>query len=323
MSVKFVVSNQAVDINGEVFAFPNNPNGTPVQIPCDQTEIIGSYWRIPQFIGSRVVGYVYAVATNTSVKPANSDIKVLSIKLTDTAGVTQMMLAIVDADNVATTSPPNQLAYLCDGLGGSLPVMPTVTIPIPIQQTGPQSTDTTTGANTFIFPFPANPDAREYDISGIWFNGVPPTPAYAPSGITTVAGVVTYANTNWSAVGTFSNPTGNILKLVSPAGGSQVTKAGIIVSLAPVDYCFDLSAFSTPANVDGVQFGSGTIIKLPSGFVLTNNPVTLMNVLIHVMSSGTIFNTSVTHKLGINTVQDTPQLYDGVTSIVTASGGTC
>src|ERR1035437_155370 len=324
MSVKFVVTKQAVDINGEIFAYPNNPDGTMVQIPCDQTEIIGSYWRIPQFTGSRVIGYVYAVDTNTSVKPANADIKVLSIKLTDTAGITQMMVAIADLDNVATTSPPNQLAYLCDGSGGTLPVMPTVTIPIPIQQTGPQSTNITTGDNTFIFPFPANPAGLEYNVAGEWYNGVAPSPVYAPSGLTTVAAVAAWYNTNRSAEGTWTNPSTDILKLVSTAGAGEVTKAGIIVSLEATNFCFDITAFGgSPANVDGVKFGSGGIVPLPSPFLLTDNNVTLMNVLTHVMSSGTVFNTTVTHKLGINTVQAQPKLYSGISLIATAAGGTC
>lgn len=322
--IQFVVSNQAVDINGEIFAYPNNSNGTTVQIPCDQTEIIGSYWRIPQYTGNRLVGYVYAVATNTSVKPYNADIKVLSVKLTNTAGVTQMMLAIVDTDNVSTTSPQNQLAFLCDGLGGTLPVMPMVTIPVPIQQSGPQSTSTTTGANTFIFPFPSNPQGLEYAIGGEWYNFAAPSPVFAPSGLTTVALVAAWFVTNRSAYGTWTNPTGDILQLVSAAGGSQVLLAGIVVTLAPVNFCFDLTAFGgSPANVDGVKFGTGTIIPLPSGFVLTDNNVTLMNVLLHVMSSGTIFNTTTVHKLGMNTTQAQPHLYYGTTLVATAATGVC
>lgn len=322
--IAFVQSNQVVNINGLDFAFPTNTNGEPVQIPCAQTEIIASYWRVPQTQGGRVTGYQYIVAGDSATKPQPDALKVLEIKLTNDAGVTSMMVGIVDADNVSTTSPPNRLAYLCDGSGGNLPVMPTVTIPIPIQQNGPQSTDSTTSANTFIFPFPANPAGLLYNVLGSWFNGLLPTPAYAPSGITTVAGVVTWANANWNEYGTWSNPSTDILKLVSLTSSTQyVLKAGIVVELEPTPFCFDLSAYSTPEPVNQIKFGTGGLISVDA-FLLTNDPVVAMNVLLPKMAPNTVFDaTSVSHKLTVTTVQATPKFYNDGVLVVASTAGAC
>lgn len=319
----FVESNQVVSVNSQNWAWPTNPNGTIMQIPCEDTQIIGSFWRVPQTLGNRVIGYTDLTAVNQTTKPTPDAIKVLRVKLTGTGGITTLDMAIADADNVATTSPPNQFAYLCDGNGGTLPVMPTVTIPIPIQQVGPQTTDATTGDRTFIFAFPANPDGLLYNIQGIWLDGVAPTPAYVPAGKTTVANVVTYANANWGDFGTWSNPLTNILKLVSANDDVQyVAKAGIVVSITPAAFCIDLTAFSTPAAVNGIKFGASATIPI-AAFLLTNNNVTLYNVLRQIMSSGTTFSTATTHKLGITTVQSLVHLYNDSTLVASATAGVC
>lgn len=323
MANEFVVTNQAVEINGEVYGYPNNPNGTTIYIPCEQTEIIGSYWRVPQKQGGRLIGYQYVSDNGGTIPPTADAIKVLSVKLTNDAGITNVIFAIANSDNVGTTSPPNQLAYLCNGNGGTLPVMPLVTIPYPILQTAPVNTDSS-GTNTFVFAFPANPLGLEYTMNGVYFNGLVPTPAYAPSGITTLAGVISYMNTNWSTSGTFSALSATTIGLSSPtSAGTPVFFAGINVDLTPANYCFNLTAFSTPASVNQVQFGTGTILTVPA-FQLTNDPVVLMNVLIKVMSSGTIFNpTSVAHKLGINSTQATPRVLFNGSTVATAAGAVC
>lgn len=323
MGVPFVQSDQVVTVNSQNWAWPNNPNGTPMQIPCENTEIIGSFWRVPQMLGNRVIGYTDLTAVNQTVKPQADAIKVLRVKMIGNGGITTLDMAIADSDNVATTSPPNQFAYLCDGSGGTLPVMPTVTIPIPIQQLGPQTTDATTGDRTFIFPFPANPSGLLYNIQGIWLDGAAPTPAYVAAGKTTVANVVTYANANWSSFGTWSNPSTNILKLVSATDDVQyVAKAGIVVSLAPAATCIDLTAFSTPVAVNGVKFGTGDIIPVPA-FLLTDNNATLYNVLRNIVSSGTTFNLATAHKLGITTVQALLHLYNDSSVVASATAGAC
>ena len=320
MAVPFIISNQVTKVNAEEFGFPTNSGGTSMNIPVIGTQIIGSYWRIPQAQGSRFLGYQYKTAVETSTKPTPDSLKILRLKLTGEGGVTSIDIAITDTDNMAGSTPQNQFAYLADGAGGTLPIMPTVTIPYPILQNGPQTTSGTT--NIFEFPFPANPAALLYNIQGLYVNGIA-LAAYVPTGITTVAGVSTYFNTNYSTYGTWSS-SGDVLSLSSPtSAGVQALKVGMNVALTPKPFCFDLTAFSTPSAVNGVQFGSGSIIPVPA-FSLTNDPVVLKNVLINYMSVGTTFDTtSIAHKLGISTVQAQPKLYNGVTLVATATAAVC
>lgn len=322
MAVTFVQTNQATQFNGLDFAYPANPDGTPAQIPCADTQIIASYWRIPVVQGNRVIGYEFLTAVETDVKPTADALKILRVKLTNTAGVTQIDMAIVDADNISSSSPANYFAYLCDGLGGTLAVMPMVTIPLPILQSLPQNTDAS-GNNTFVFAFPENPDGREYNIQGEWYNSYIPGTPYAPAGIVTVGQVRTWFAANRSDYGTWTNPSTNILVLVSaPTSPIYVAKAGIVVSLTPVDYCFDLTAYSTPAAVNQLKFGSGTLLNL-TPFMLTDDPNVLLNAIKSKMSAQTTFDTSVSSHLGINTVQETPKLYHNGTLVVTSTSGAC
>lgn len=315
----FVQSNQVVNTNGENFAWPVLPNGIPMQIPCQDTQIIGGFWRIPKVQGNRVIGYTDLVATDSN-KPQSDAIKVLRVKLTGTGGITQIDMAIADSDYLATTSPPCQFAYLCDGNGGTLPVMPAVTIPVPIMQSGPQFMDGST--STFVFPFPANPTALEYQVNGMWINGISITPNM--SGLTTVTAVASSFNSAYGDYGTWSASSTNVLQLASATTDVvPAMRAGIDVELEPTDFCFDLTAYSTPEAVDGVQFGSGNIIPV-TAFMLTDDPVVLYNVLKNVMSSGTTFDTtSEANKLGINTVQAQPKLYYGEDLVEASDAGAC
>lgn len=327
MSELFVQSNQVTNWNGLDFGYPNNTNGIINQIPCEGTQIIGSYWRIPQTLGNRVIGYTYLVDNQTPNPPQADAIKILRVKLINNGGISQVDFAILNTDNIATSSPPNQFAYLCNGTGGTLPVMPTVVIPYPILQTGPVNT-ANNGTNTFIYSFPSNPQGLTYTLQAVWFNGVAPagfTPGLVPSGVTTMAEMATYANTNWSTYGTFSALSNTTLQLLSPtSAGTPVSNSGMNIDLTPVNWCFDLTGFGAGTPVTAVQFGAGPILPLTNGpITLTNNPVTLLNALAPMVSSGTIFSTSVAHKLGLNNTMAQPQLYNGVSSVVTASSGAC
>lgn len=326
--IEFVVCNQVTNTNGNEYGWPNNPNGFPQGqvIPCSNSEIVASYWRIPQVQGNRVTGYAYVIAQNTSIKPQPDALKVLRVKLTGYAGITTLDMAILDNDNVATSSPPNQYAYLCDGLGGTLPVMPVVTIPVPMQESYPQTN--VSGYNTFIFSFPSNPNGLVYLLNGAWFNNALPYASYVPSGITTVALFVTWANANWGNYGVWTALSLTTLQLVSSVGSPPSTvpvyRAGVSMDLTPVPFCFDLSGFGTPALVTGYEFGSGGIIPFKVPFLVTTNPIVLMNQLIPVMSSGTIFNAaSVPNKLNIVTTQAVPKLYNGTTLVVASTAGAC
>lgn len=305
---------------GQAFVFPNYVTGVVGGISktlnCNNLQIIGAYWMIPWVEGNQVVKYTVEAAINTSTKPTPDSIKVLRVK--DTSDGTDYHLAIATTDYVNTTSPPNQLAYLCDGSGGSLPTMPTATIPFPVIQFPPTSTDGTN--NVFTIPFPANPTSLLFSIPAPWFNGLAGSPAYSPAAKTTPAQFVTWANTNWSAYGTWAS-SGNIVTLTSLV--TNVTEMGMQVALTPAAFCFDLTAYSTPALVNGVKFGTGDTISVPA-FMLTDDPNVLLSVLQKIMSAeSTTFSTAVANKLGVNTVQATPKLYNGTSLVVTSTAGAC
>lgn len=322
MADLFVQSNQVVGVGGEAFIKNNYITGVVAgiakQLNCANLTIVNSFWKIPWVVGTVVTKYTYEVAINTSSPPTPDSIKVLIVK--DNSDQTEYELAITNTDNVSTSTPICQLAYLCDGLGGSLPIMPTVTIPFPVIQFPP--TSVSGGNNTFTFAFPHNPLALLYSIPAPWFNGVAGTPAYVPSGITTPAGFVTWATTNWSAYGTWANPSGDIITLVSAT--TNVNKAGMQIALTPAAYCFDLTAYSSPVAVNQVKFGTGgTLINIPA-FTLTNDPNVLLAQLTKVMSTeSTTYGTAIAHKLQVNTVYDVPKLYNNGSLVVTSTAGVC
>lgn len=318
----FVTSIQVVGVNGLAYVYNDYVygvvSGITKQLNCNNLSIIGAFWKIPWVVGTVVTKYTYEAAINTSTPPTPDSIKILQVK--DTQDQTTYELAIALTDYMNATSPPDQLAYLCNGLGGSLPSMPTVTLPFPIIQYGPTSQDGTN--NTFTFPFPANPLGLLYSIPAPWFNGVAAAPAYVPAGITTAALFVTWATANWGAYGTWSH-TGDIVYLVSAE--TNVTLAGIQVALTPAAFCFNLTPYSTPALVTAVKFGTtGTLISFPGAFQLTNNPAVLQAQLMKVMSTqSTNYSSSVAHKLQVNTVYDVPKLYNGSTLVLTSTAGVC
>lgn len=309
MSIAFVRSEQVVTVNAENFQWPNQPNGVAKQIPCQNVEIVNSFWKIPTTLGNRVTGYNVIVA-NTSTKPTADSLKVLRVK--DTRDNTEYEFAIVDTDNIGTSSPPNQFAYLCDGLGGTLPVMPTVVIPAPIMQSKPNNpANNTTGTNHFVFAFPANPLGLLYSIPFPWFNSVGPTTPYVPSGITTAALFVTWANSNWSTYGTWTS-SGDIVTLASPVGaGIYVLLAGMQVYLTAVHYCVTLNA--SPDIIDGVKI-SNAFFKLPGGAISagrTNIPAVIQA--IKPLFPNAVITNNITNKIDILTTQLPQALsYQGV-----------
>lgn len=313
MAINYVDTLQCVEVNGQSYQWPNYPNGIQKVIPCRAT-IMGVFWKLPVTLGNRLISYNYRVAVD-AVKPTPDALKVLRLKDALDAN-TEYGIALLDSDGVTGYSFIDN----CNGCCGATPVMATVTIPQPILQSPPQTS--VAGVNTFVFPFPANPNALLYDIDFPWFNGVGPVTPYVAAGITTAALFVIWANANWSDYGTWSS-VGDVVRLASEDGVSVifVTEAGVAPNLVPAPWCFDLTAFSTPAAVNGVQFGTGSILPF-APFMLTNvNQTTLQNRLTPFMPFATF--TPITNKLTVTSLQAVPKLYDGVTLIATATAGVC
>lgn len=316
--VPFVRSNQVLEINTESFAYPNYPNGISKDIQTDGTNIVGAFWRIPNTLGNRIIGWNKLVATDAT-KPRADAVKALRVKASDN---TEYEMAIADNDYVASTSPiPDQFAYLANGLGGSLPVMPTVTIPAPILQSGPQSSDS--NGRVFVFAFPANPNALLYAIPYPWFNGVAPTVPYAPSGITTAALFVTWANTSgkWDGYGTWSS-VGDVVSLLNTDSSAiPLSFAGMQISLTAVHFCLTLNA--SPDNVNGIKI-DGAIMPITPLSAGRTNRQDLINA-IQKYFPGDTFTTLIANKIDVLTTR-VPQdirYNGGAVSGLTWAPGAC
>lgn len=294
--VPFVTSNQVLLENNQIFQWPNYPNGIATrQIPVAGTEIVNSFWRIPKTLGNRVIGYSELLATD-AVKPTPDAVKVLRVKTSDN---TTYEFAIIDADHIASTDPADRFAYLANGLGGSLPVMPTVTIPTPIMQSDPQSV--VDGDNTFVFAFPANPLGLLYSIPFPWFNGVAPTQAYEPAGITTAALFVTWANTSgkWDGYGTWSS-VGDVISLLSTSSDTvYVLRAGMQITLTAAHFCLTLNA--SPDAVNGIKI-SGHNYTFGAIIAGRTNRQDLINAITKFLPGAT-FTTAVANKIDVLTTQ--------------------
>lgn len=312
--IQFVTSTQVMQVNAENYTYPTYPNGLTKAIPS-RVQVLAAYWFIPVTLGNRLLHYNELIATDAT-KPQADAFKVLRLKDAIDAN-TEYAIAVADADCVTT----NSFVDKCNGCCGSTPVMADVTIPTPILQSPPQVTASL--SNAFVFPFPANPNARLYSIPFPWFNGSAPATAYEPSGITTPAQFVTWANTSgkWDGFGTWTS-TGDVVTLVSTSSDDIfVLLAGMQISLTAALFCFDLSSFSAGAAVNGLKLGSATTLSFLQLQLSNTNQDALISRLQPLMP-GAVFTKSSNH-LQVATVQATPHLYNNTSLVSTAGAGAC
>lgn len=326
MSVQFVQTDQLMSTNGVNLMQLNFTtgvvSGSTRNIPCVGTTIVGAFWRLP-VIAQGIMNFQkfdYLFADNETTKPRPDAIKVLRVKW----GRETYEMAIEDTDYAGST---NAFGTLCDGLGGSLATMPEVDLVFPIIQDAPTSTDPSTGIKTFTFAFPLNPDGLEYAIPWPWFNGIAPATAYAPTGLTTAADFVTWANANWGDYGTWDD-SGDIVTLASDPATDviPVTEAGLGVSLAPATYCLDLTAYSTPAPVNGIKFGSSGPIRTFGAFMLTDTSAgSLITAIRPFFDSDATFTVTSTSpdKVQITSVLNIPIITYNGTNELSATLGAC
>lgn len=315
--VNYVKTTQLVTANGVDLTFLNFRTGVvgaaTKNIPCVGTTIAGAYWITPYIQGAIQTKRQYTQAIN-STPPTVDSYKVLRLKYRHE----EYEIAIANTDYITTV---DAFATLCDGLGGGLATMPIITIPFPIFQDAPSSIN----PNVFTFPFPNNPLTLLYAIPNVWFNGLVPSPAYAPSGITTPAQFATWANSNWGTYGTWAS-SGNIVTLTSPSSaGTPVFKAGMPVNLAQASYCLDLTSFSSPTTVNGVQLQGGTTISF-GAISITNSASglqTLINAIKPFFENGAAFALNVTDKIDISTISGVTKIYNGASLLATSTAGSC
>ena len=322
MANAYIQSNQVLEVDGNVFGWPTNPNGVIRTLPVENTVVVGAFWHRPITQSSNLLYYadVAVDPASPTTKPTPDSVKVLRLK--NDVSTRSWAIAITDTDQ---TSSGSQWALFANGTGGTLPVMPTVTIAPPIFQNGPVST-LPNGSNIFLFEFPANPQGLLYTVFGAWFNGVAPAQAYQPSGITTLAQFATWANTalKWPMYGTWSAPSANILKLISPIGATiPVKNAGVINALTSNTHTLDMTVVNTPAAVNGVGMNGGVRIPFKGGaFMVTSTPASMQALIneitkiyqpnqITMVISGT--NIVATTEMGVIVI------YNDATAVITSS----
>jgi hypothetical protein len=169
-------------------------------IPCTaQPEVTG--WYIPNIAGGRLNSYDFRIGSET-VKPQPDAIKVL--RLRDRQNGNVYFIPIADAANGQLFNDA------CNACCEAVAPLAAVTIPVPqIEVTA--CWDQATGkylVYTYAVPLSG---ALVYKPRGSQ-NNVYFTPASPGGGFATVALFITWANTNWSAYGVWSN-VGQMVKL--------------------------------------------------------------------------------------------------------------
>lgn len=269
--VNYVQTTQLLGRNGvdtsEYNFLTGVVSGGTTLIPTVGTKLAAFYWRIPKVItGLAPTAYSWLIA-KSSVRPTVDSQKVRRME----NGNTTYDIAVADTDGVGGV---DQFATLADGLGGSLATMPVVTITWPLIQDAPVTTGATSPAftKTFTFAFPNNPLGLLYSIPYAYFNGGAPVTPYAPSGITTAALFVTWANANWGTYGTWTS-TGNIVNLASVANsGTYVLAAGFSPQLAQAAWCIDATTLypagqiaTAALNAGGTGYAVGDTVSVNTG----------------------------------------------------------
>ena len=296
--------------------------GASGNIPTIGTEVMAAYWMIPIIFGGIIRGYNWQVATG-STPPVAGCWKILRLK----NNREEWDIAIANTDEIGGVS---QWGTYADGLGGSLPSMPVVSLPFPTIQDAPISSvlSGTTTTNTFYFTFPTNPQGLQFNIQCVWFNGVAPGTAYNGTA-TSPATFVTWANANWSAYGTWTY-NGQTVILTSPSTAvTPVTIAGMNAQLVPATYCLALTSFLSGTNVNGIGFGSSGPIAAFGAFQLTGSYASLQQLVTAITpffdagATFVILASGTTAKIQITTRLASPIIYNNSTPIAGSTSGGC
>lgn len=185
--------------NESFYCDPCGNYGNTLYIPCGANASLSpTMWAVP-ILDEGNHGFRY---DGGATAPTANSIKVF--KLTNTLNG-EFWWVVGD--------PAAYYAACCEDCG----VSPAPTIVTTLGNLAPVQyacTDDGTNFNTY-WAVPALASGERY-VSVVTLDGVTRTPiqTYA-TGSTSIANLVTYLNTNYAALGTWSNPAGNTIKLVS------------------------------------------------------------------------------------------------------------
>ena len=291
-----IISNQVVGRDSQFFLYaPNQPLANQVLDAVD-LRYEGPYWITPVISFGRVLRPNLQPAGNSSTPPVSGAFKAIRL-ISRTTGL-DTYVAVTNSD---CTAGVNAWATAVDDVSGTVPTMPTVTIPAPVL-TNPPVTTTGSGTsltNTFYIPLPLNPNSKHYGCAFPWFNGQAPATAF-PTSATSVSALVTALNTAYSGSGaynvTFSQVgTTNTLKAVSVNSGTGtfITTLGMNITLTPVSYSVTPPTAPTVLTCDGVLI-NGVNTKFPGGGITVNsgNLSALVNAITPIFESAATFSYS-------------------------------
>lgn len=179
-------------------------------INCEFAKVDQLYWLVPVLV--RSVPYYYKPVISTTKPTADS---VNSVRIKDTRTGFTYYVALTDSAKITDFSDA------CNACCDAVTPLPAVTVPNVLEE---QAGCLDSGNNYNYFTLaPALQSGEVYYAYGSK-NGVAFTPAYQNQGYADVASFITWANANWSAYGTFSNPAGQKVNLATSNGVSGFIK---------------------------------------------------------------------------------------------------
>lgn len=222
-------------------------------VPCINIEVRGVEWFVPQVVNGQFKGYTTKISTTQPTPDSVKTVRILDkMKLN-----TYWIIIPIGSDETVFSNN-------CNACCGSTPaIVPALSdMPLPIIQQCP-CTDVN---NNYIFEFgvPPNPNALNYQVSGVYFDNAHRTDMDGQQ-FSSVALLLAALNFHFGAYATFTIQ-GNSIQ-----GSSTATKCmAMDIELHAANYCFTFGA-ATP--VDSIEI-SGTPYAFPTGIATidVNNP---------------------------------------------------
>lgn len=188
-----------------------------IAVNCTNAVTQGTEWFIPTVANGVLKGYS---RRKSSTKPTPDSVKTVRVKDFESGNIYWLLIA----DNGTEALFNDHCAACCD----NQTPMPDVTVPAPlIEEPGCCEAPQPVSCNYNYFAIaPALPVGAAYSLNASK-NGTPLTPAAPGAGFASLAALVSWANTNWAAFGTFS-VSGQKVTFTSADGATGSINVGIV-----------------------------------------------------------------------------------------------
>lgn len=193
----------AVVVQANSFPYPC---GKTIKVPCgapccNEQEFLGEFWAVPTKDDGIFRGYHFVVRTDNTA-PTPDSFKVTRISDRTNGRVYYVLGTKAQLD-----------ASCADDGVTPMPLATTIPVPVPDFYVCMTESGADDGKWVWTWTAPAKAGADEYRAHVV-VNNVQAVPA-ASGGHASIAAMITWLNANYAAAGTWSNPSGNIIKLVS------------------------------------------------------------------------------------------------------------